>query len=72
MVLQYTVCDVELPNPVKFTNTGFLQGFLDNLIPGLLYPIKLQYILENLLILFFNPVKSSIRKSVYLNERNNN
>ena len=43
MVLQYTVCDVELPNPGnfpypgKFPHPGYLQEFLQNLIPGLTY-----------------------------------
>ena len=37
LVLKYTVCDVDLPNPGKFPYPGFLQGFIHNLIPGLPY-----------------------------------
>ena len=61
MVLQYTVCDFELPNPENFPYPSFLQEFIHNLIPGLPYPGKFPY-----------HVKISICKSVYLLERNNN
>ena len=73
MVLRYTGCDVELPNPEnfpypgKFPYPGFLQGLLNDLILGFPhfgrfpYPGKFPY-----------PVKASIRKSAYLFEINNN
>ena len=67
LVLQYTVCNFELPNTGKFPYYrkfpyhGFLQGFLHDLIIGLPYPGKAPY-----------PVKAPIRKSTHFFERNNN
>ena len=67
MVLLYTVCDIELPNPRNFTYpgkfiySGVLQEFLHDLILGLPYPGKLPYL-----------VKTSILKSVYLFKINYN
>ena len=55
MVLGYAMCDVEIPNPGKFSGYGkflkpenflyylFLQEFLDNLILGLPYPRNFPY-----------------------------
>ena len=67
MVLQYDVCDVELPNPGNFPYPGkhqhpgkylypsFLQVFLYNLILGLPYPGKHLYPIN-----FPYPIKTSI------------
>ena len=49
------------PYPGKVPHPGFLQGFLHDLILGLLYPGKSPY-----------PVKDSIWKSAYFFESNNN
>ena len=65
MILQYIVCDVELPNSGKFSYTeffpypGFLQVFLQDLIIGIPYPGKYLY-----------SFKYPIRKSAYLFEIN--
>ena len=61
MVIQYTVCDVELPNAVNFLYPVFIQGIIHNLIPNIPYNGKFPY-----------PVKYSIYKSTYLFKRNNN
>ena len=60
MVLQYTVFDVELPNPGNFPYPGCLQGFLHALILGLPYPVKFPCT-----GLFPYPVKSLMLKSMY-------
>ena len=57
MVIQYTVCDVELPNPGKCPYPRFLQGFLHYLILLLPYPGKFPY-----------PIKDSICKSAYFSK----
>ena len=43
VVLQYFVCDVELPNPGKYPYPGFIQKFIHDLILGLPYPGKFPY-----------------------------
>ena len=49
MVVQYTVCGVDIPyprrfpDPVHFPYSSFLKVFLHNLIPGLLYPGNFSY-----------------------------
>ena len=61
MVLQYTVCDCDIPNPGNFPYPRFLHIFLHILILGLpqsgefSYPGKFPY-----------PVKYSILKYAYL------
>ena len=55
------MCDVELPNAGEISYPVFLHGFLHNLILGLPYPGKFPY-----------RVKSSIHRSSYFFERNNN
>ena len=73
MVLLYTMCNVDIPNPVKFPysgkcpNSGFLQGFLHILILGLIYPGKFPYPGK-----FSYPVKASTRKFTYFSKININ
>ena len=53
MVIQYTVCNVELRYSITFTYTVTAQELLNDLIQGLPYPVKFPY-----------PVKYSMRNSV--------
>ena len=91
MVVQYNVCDIELPYPLIFPFPSLfpypvnVQQFLNDLISGLPYPGLFPFPglfhfpvlfpctgLFNFYILFPYPIKSSIRKSEFLIESNNN
>ena len=67
VVLQYLVCDVELPNPGKYPYPGFIQKFIHDLILGLPYPGKFPYPGISLIL-----SKLQYAKSEYLFEINNN
>ena len=67
MDLRYTMYDVELPYPGKFPFPGFLQGFLQNLRPGLPYPGKFPHHGN-----FPYTIKASIHKPAYFSAINNN
>ena len=43
ILLRYTVCDVKLPYLGKCPYSGFLQGFIQHLIPGLPHPGNFPY-----------------------------
>ena len=55
MVIEYTVGDDELPQPVKFIYPLNIKRWIFHLTLRLLYPVKFTY-----------PVKYSIRKPEYL------
>ena len=61
MVIQYTVCDIDLPQSIKFPYLVNVQVLPHNLILENIFPVKFPY-----------PVKASIRKSIYIFESNNN
>ena len=85
MVIQYTLCLVELlypaifPYPIIFPYPVNVQEFLHDLILSLTYPVKftLPVIFPYSIefphpVIFTYPIKALIRKYSYLLERNNN
>ena len=58
---------LKIPYSGKFPYPVFLQGYIQNLIPGLPYPGNFPNLGK-----FPYPVKASIHKSAYFSESNNN